>query len=63
MVEGKDHLAILTAPMAAIMEIPQYDSFKPELHVNLLKVFEQELNKDPDKVKKLDLIARHLERI
>jgi len=63
MIEGKDHLASLTAPMAAIMEIPQYDSFKPEQHVNLLKVFEQELNKDPDKVKKLDLIARHLERI
>ncbi|MEI8027603.1 MAG: class I SAM-dependent methyltransferase [Pseudomonadota bacterium] len=63
MVDGKDHLAQLMAPMSGSMEIPHYDTFKAEQHLNLLKVFEQDLQKDPDKDKKLHLIAKHLERI
>jgi hypothetical protein len=55
--------AKLLEPISDHMDIPTYATLNDEQMANLMKFFDLELKKDPNKELKLKLISKHLEKI
>lgn len=63
MVDNHSLRSQLLEPISKLMDIPTYPPLNEEQMANLMKFFDLELKKDPDRELKLRLISKHLEKI